>query len=252
MASELLFQARFEPPAYDKGLLVPQQGWFADFGEDACFVAPSSPFHRCAKIEGSLLGKTHTGSYGYEVAYDPMKGGGKQEVRMSGYLKYSAPHAVCVAFGLCAPLTGANPGQGEPIVPNALIGIWQENSRLVSFLSNWDGESVNGPAYTINEWIHLEVVFDFANLTIYGYCNNEFFGKIPFTKNIVPIISFATMALVSNKDSQDGIAYFDNLEVMADNKIPSGCLGVLNCLKSPKTTDGKGSASLRLEGFPLP
>jgi hypothetical protein len=218
---DLLFQARFEPPAYVEGLLVPQQDWFAPFGERACSVVPQSPFDRNARVEGSLLeyvNGSHVGSYGCRLCYDPLLPGGKPLVRMSSYVKFSGlpGEGACVAFGLCAPL---DDGSGGEAVPNALIGLRLQDNAFVSYLSNRDGIFVNGARYVLGEWLHLEVVFDFANRVIRGHCNHELMGQIPFTNGITPIVSFVTMAVISNEGIPNSIAYFGDIEVVADVEI---------------------------------
>ena len=221
---DLLFQARFEPPAYVVGLLVPQQGWFSPVGACACSVVPQSTFDQNARVEGALLEHTngsHVGAYGCELRYDPLQPGGKPLVRMSGYIKFSGPpgDGACVAFGLSAPLSVDGGGGGELVVPNALIGLRVQDKEFVSYLSNREGLSVNGARYVLGEWLHLEVVFDFANRVIRGYDNHEFMGQIPFTDGIIPIVSFVTMAVISNEAIPNSIAHFDDFEVVADVEI---------------------------------
>lgn len=101
-------------------------------------------------------------------------------------------------------------------VPNARIGIRVQEGKLVTYLLNWDAMFVNGPDYVVGKWIDLEVVFNFLDRTILGFCDKNYMGKIPFTKGISPKINFVQIAMMSSKKLPKSNAEFDDLLVIAN------------------------------------
>jgi hypothetical protein len=218
-----LYRTGFEAPSFSRGNFIGQDDWFAGLGPDAISVSSQLPRDgvHSVKVDGSLLEPFFTsfaGSYARPLFYDPLAAG-TPFVELSGNVIFSGERPEKCGdetdFSTCISGLGLTGVMGEEFILNVQIGIRELNDRFVSFLSNYDGVSVNGPEYTFGQWSHLRAVFDFDNRTIRGYFDGQPMGEIPFTNGISNTVDFLNLFLLASDAIPNTVAYYDNISVTA-------------------------------------
>ncbi|WZO99763.1 PEP-CTERM sorting domain-containing protein [Isosphaeraceae bacterium EP7] len=210
----VLYETGFEPPTFTPGLFPGQDGWFAGLGPDAATISTALPKDglQSVRIDGSELQEFsgfHFGSYARPLNYDPLASGTPIVVLSSDINLTGTESATCgLSVGLSAVLNGE-------FVANILFGVQGQNGTLVSYISNMDGFSINGPAYTFGEWANVTAVFDFANRTATGYFNGQLIGEVTFTAGIDEGIPAMNIALGSSAPIPGTIGYVDNFSLIA-------------------------------------
>lgn len=244
--SSPLYQTSFEPPTFIPSLLAGQDGWFAGLGESAATVSTEAPRngHQSVRIDGSQLQEFfgfHFGSYARILNYDPI-GSGTPLIDLSGNINLSGAAVTCgLGIGLSAVLNGE-------FVANILIGIREQNGKFISYISNMDGNFVNGPEYFFNEWANVRAVFDFENRTVLGFFNSQFMGEIPFTAGIDNVVPAINIFLGSSQSIPGTIAYVDDFSLNAipePNTLALVCTAILSLLGAARS-----SRKLKFRGNP--
>ena len=223
-----LYAISFEAPPLRAERLAGQDEWFAALGPDAARIiarnirVPKEGSYSL-QIDGSRLEALEGyvfGSYARPVYYAPLRSG-MPLVAIEGWVGTSG--SVAASCGVCMGLTGTL--DGEP-VPNALICLQEPHDQgssggvetdkaYISMLSNYNGEKVYGPAYTVGEWMHLRAVFDFERRKVQGYVNGRSIGEVPFTSGISDEVTFMNISLGSSHPIPGVISYFDGVSVSA-------------------------------------
>lgn len=223
-AADVLYQTGFEPPTFSPGLLAGQDGWFAGLSPAAATVSTVQPRGgtQSVCIQGSLLDALQgfsIGSYARFLSYDPIASGNPQ-VSLSADINLSG--GVPPSCGAGIGLTGILNGQ---FTANIQVGVRAQGSGVAAYISNFDGQDADGPAYTLGEWATVRADFNFQTRTVRGFFNDRLFGEVPFTAGISNDIAAINLFLLSGQPIPDVVAYGDNLRVDA---VPEpGTLGLL-------------------------
>jgi hypothetical protein len=205
----------FENPSFVPGILDGQDGWFAGLGQGAITVSGHPQARQGQQglmIDGSRLQEFfgfYLGGYARPLNYVPLDRG-TPVIVVSGYLRLSAeaPPTTGLAVGLTGTLNGE-------YTANILIGVREQDGRFVSYLSNYDGVSVNGPLYGLGEWGYVRAIFDFKRRTVHGFFNGSPMGEVPFTNGIDNQAAFVNIAMGGNQPLGNVTASIDNLSVIA-------------------------------------
>ena len=216
----------FEPPKFDEGVLVGQDGWFGYLGMDAATVSHELPKTgiQSVRIDGAQLTQTsgfYTGSYARFVNYEPVKSG-LPIVHISGNIRLGVKGGAHRPSAATEPPTcgmgiGVSAQMNGEYIANILIGVRGRRGRLVSYISNMDGVHANGPRYSLGKWASVEAVFNFNTRVARGYFNGHSMGRIPFTEGAGNDLPAINLFLASSKPIPNTLGYLDDFSLEATN-----------------------------------
>jgi hypothetical protein len=226
----VIYQTSFEPPTFEPGPLVGQDGWFPGLSPQAFTVSTELPRTgiQSVRADGSLLesfGGIFQGATGRNLNYNPIASG-TPLVSLAGDINLTGPvpPGTSLGIGLAASLNGE-------AVANIQLGVREENGVFVAFLSNMDGVSASLPGYQLGEWAHVSSIFNFQNRTVEGFLNDQPIGTVPFStgvSNDLPAV-FIFMGCPI-QPLPNSVGYIDNLSVTTVPEPSSLALAFLGTL----------------------